>query len=203
MQANVLVLDATWSPVAVIPWQRAISQILGGKANLLQGYDGRAIRSQHASFPLPAVVVQTGKRRRNRVRFSRRNVLARDSYRCAYCGEQAARLSSGRLDLRDLTLDHVIPRSRSVDARVWTGQEWIPVTSWQNIVTACSRCNFRKANQTPGEAGMPLRFRPRKPHHLDAFRMRLTGEPIPEEWKNYLPRGSEWSLYWDVELDPS
>ncbi|MEN9209290.1 MAG: HNH endonuclease, partial [Thermostichus sp. DG02_2_bins_29] len=37
--------------------------------------------------------------------------------------------------------------------------------SWDNVVTACERCNQRKGNRTPEEANMPLLSRPRAPIH--------------------------------------
>ncbi|TIC87866.1 HNH endonuclease [Nocardioides sp. GY 10113] len=71
--------------------------------------------------------------------FGREAVLRRDRRRCAYCGSRAD------------TVDHVVPRSR--------GGPW----AWLNTVAACSSCNHRKADRTPAEAGMRLRFDPWEP----------------------------------------
>jgi 5-methylcytosine-specific restriction endonuclease McrA len=80
---------------------------------------------------------------RNIVKFNRRNVFLRDENRCQYC--------SGKFSTNDLSLDHVIPRSRG-------GK-----TTWENIVSACLRCNVRKGGRTPQEAGMRLYREPHQP----------------------------------------
>ncbi|MDP6381435.1 MAG: HNH endonuclease, partial [Phycisphaerae bacterium] len=58
------------------------------------------------------------------VRFNRRNIFARDSNRCQYCGR--------RFPTSELSLDHVIPRSRGGEA------------TWENIVCSCLKCNVKK-----------------------------------------------------------
>jgi 5-methylcytosine-specific restriction endonuclease McrA len=74
------------------------------------------------------------------VMLSRQNIFRRDGQKCLYCGSR-----------EDLTLDHVLPRSRG-------GK-----TSWQNLVTACKRCNSKKGDFTPEEANMRLPYAPFKP----------------------------------------
>ena len=73
-----------------------------------------------------------------KVVLTRKNILRRDSYKCAYCG---------RADL-PLTVDHVFPRARGGD------------DTWENLVTACTICNNRKGDRTPEEANMKMIFRP-------------------------------------------
>ncbi|MEZ4901376.1 MAG: HNH endonuclease [Spirosomataceae bacterium] len=68
---------------------------------------------------------------------TRQNIFKRDGHRCVYCGTH-----------EDLTLDHVLPKSRG-------GR-----TSWDNLATACKRCNTRKGDRTPEEAFMPMNIRP-------------------------------------------
>ena len=77
----------------------------------------------------------------HRRKLSRREVFQRDGYSCQYCGARSS----------EMTLDHVIPRCKG-------GQH-----TWDNVVTACQRCNHRKAGSTPREAGMKLRVEPREP----------------------------------------
>ena len=71
-----------------------------------------------------------------------------------------------------LTLDHIIPKSRG-------GSE-----SWDNLITACVKCNNRKGSRTPEEANMPLQKLPRKPHHV-VFLKNFMGK-VDEAWKPYL-----------------
>ncbi len=88
-----------------------------------------------------------------RVNFSRRNVLARDEYRCQYCSHRGAG--------KELTLDHVLPRSRG-------GKH-----CWTNVVTACYRCNDRKGRLTPREANMHLLRDPVAPKRSPEIKRKL------------------------------
>lgn len=199
---RVLVLDADWTPLRVVTWQRATILLFEEKVALVQAYADLAVRSATAVFPLPAVVVS---RRyhglRDRARFNRANVLCRDDYTCQYCGVQPRR-RSGKPDLAELTLDHVVPRAQAVDGRVRVDGRWVGVTSWTNVVAACVACNGRKGARTPAEARMPLRSPPRAPSGLDRLRMAVRMENVPEEWRDWLPEGSPWRGYWTDELDP-
>ncbi|MEM6582033.1 MAG: HNH endonuclease [Pseudomonadota bacterium] len=76
-----------------------------------------------------------------------RTLFRRDDYRCLYCGQKFSR--------SDLTRDHVIPTSRGGTNR------------WENVVAACKRCNWKKDNRTPEEAGMPLLAIPFKPNPFE------------------------------------
>jgi len=165
-----LVLDSSYLPVNVVSWQRAISYIARDRASVLEEYD----REVHAGLNMPAVVrlnnsVQRG---RQRVKFSRANVLARDKGRCQYCG---ARLPSDQL-----TYDHVIPRAQG-------GK-----TVWENIVMACVPCNAAKADKTPVQADMRLIKPPVRPSWIPRYNPRLRLVDVPPEWRDY----------WNVELEP-
>lgn len=106
---------------------------------------------------------------RQTLRFNRRNLLARDNHRCQYCGRN--------FPLSQLSLDHVIPRSRGGE------------TSWENVVCSCVTCNTRKGGRTPKEARMRLITKPAKPNHNPLLSLKLTN-PKYESWKAFLPRGS-------------
>ena len=80
---------------------------------------------------------------RREVKFSRRNILARDENRCQYCAR--------KLPTSQLSLDHVVPRSRGGKS------------TWTNVVTACTPCNTRKGGRMPAEASMKLRRAPAAP----------------------------------------
>jgi len=106
-----------------------------------------------------------------RVRFNKKNIMARDSYRCQYCGT-----SDGLL-----TIDHVFPRSRR-GPRYPSGG----TTSWENCVTACIDCNTRKGNRTPDEADMPLPTKPSAPRWYLPLLHRRPSVPFYEKWQKYL-----------------
>ncbi|MCB9696992.1 MAG: HNH endonuclease [Alphaproteobacteria bacterium] len=200
--SSVLVLDADWTPLRVVTWQRAVVLLLEEKVSMVETYADRAIRSASAVFPRPAVVVlRRYHGMRGRVRFNRQNVLARDGYACQYCGVRPVR-PSGRPDLSELTLDHVVPRSRSAKGKVRTADgQVVGVTSWSNVVACCVPCNSKKAARTPEEAKMPLRVRPRVPTGFDRLWMAVRTVEVPEEWRDWLPAQSPWKGYWTDELD--
>ena len=85
------------------------------------------------------------------VAFTKRNVLVRDGFRCAYCGSPRDRLS----------IDHIIPRSRG-------GR-----TTFENCVTACKACNLKKGGRTPSEAGMYLRVKAFQPTISEFLRLKF------------------------------
>jgi len=206
--SHALLLNADYAPYRVIPWRDAVELLLDKRADLVEQYVGRFVRSVSTAVPWPAVLrLREFVKPRIRTRFNRANVLARDKYECAYCG-LAPRKKDGRPRLEDLTLDHVIPRAqarngkvrphRSVDAR----SEYISVTCWENIVACCVDCNITKADRTPEQAGMKLRFAPRTPTMTDVLRMHLKRVVVPTEWVAYLPEGAQaWSGYWTDPLD--
>lgn len=163
-----LILTQGYMPHRIVNWQKAITMLVIGKVEVVESYD-EVIRSVSLSLQMPAVVrlVRGVKRHNGRVRFSRINVLTRDGFRCQYCGEA--------FQARDLTFDHVVPRSRG-------GR-----TSWTNIVTACRPCNGKKGNRTPEQAGMKLASRPVRPEALPLGASRLgAGRELPDPWKSWV-----------------
>jgi 5-methylcytosine-specific restriction endonuclease McrA len=145
---QVLVLNATYEPLSVVPMRRAVILLLKEKAEIVEAAEAW-LRSERMALPVPLVirlVYYVRIPRRFSLPLSRRTVLARDHYTCQYCGQRFARAS--------LTVDHVLPRSRGGETR------------WENIATACGPCNRRKGNRTPEEARMPLLRQPRRPRYL-------------------------------------
>lgn len=160
----VLVLNQNYQPLNVCRVKRAMVLIGRGTAETLQDGQGY-IHTTSRSFMTPSVIRLFSLVRRPIMqhRLSRRGVFIRDGFTCQYCGEK----------MRNLTLDHVIPRFRS-------GQH-----SWDNVVSACTACNHRKAGKTPREAGMRLLGIPQPPkpnpyQHLNQYH-------IPEEWEQFVP----------------
>ena len=97
---------------------------------------------------------------------SRKNIYVRDGHRCQYCGS--------RFESVALTLDHIVPRSRG-------GR-----SEWGNLVAACSKCNHRKADRTPEEAGMRLLRRPLPATiHTPRFILQSLGSET-SEWARFL-----------------
>jgi len=171
-----LLLNATYEPLRVVHWQKAITLWCQGKVEIVAVYD-REVRSVSFSIKLPSVIRLL---RRIRVRraaeyvpFSRANIYARDHHTCQYCGES---FPSG-----ELTFDHVVPVAQA-------GRK-----DWENIVTCCVTCNRRKGGRTPEQAGMRLIRPPRRPDKAPAIRVTFGLRNAPDSWRDY--------VYWNVELD--
>jgi 5-methylcytosine-specific restriction endonuclease McrA len=111
---------------------------------------------------------------RNGVKLNRRNLFARDQNRCQYCGKQYS--------TRELSIDHVVPRSQG------------GVTSWDNVVCACTRCNVKKGGRTPEQAHMKLIIRPIRPRRSPVLTIKLSDKRYAS-WKQFLD-----FAYWNVEL---
>ena len=163
----VLVLNASYEPINVCGARRALVLVLKGVASA-EEQSPHCVHSSRAAVRLPSVIRLLEYRRipHQTRSLSRKNILMRDRYTCQYCQRP---LPSG-----ELTLDHVIPRSRSGE------------TAWENLVACCHSCNNRKGNRTPDEAGMKL-TRPPRPFSLHTSRhlMRLLGRS-DAQWRKYL-----------------
>ena len=172
MATGVLLLNATYEPLRIIPIRRAVSLLMRG---VVDGVDGVAARLRTPSmvFEVPSVL-----RLRYYVRapmrgavWSRRGVLARDGYKCIYCGSTLGDRRRGRILVRaDFSIDHLIPRSRG------------GANTWGNTASACRWCNGRKGGRTPHEAGMRLLWEPKIPR---VGYVVASGE-VPAEWRIYL-----------------
>ena len=164
MTTNTLLLNATYEPIKVLSWERAVTLIFQGKVEVVEEYD-EILRSPSYEMNKPSVVrLKTYARQERRVRFSRNNVFRRDDYKCQYCG-----CTPG---VNYLTLDHVLPRAQG-------GK-----TTWDNIVSACKPCNSRKAAKTPEQARMPLLHgMPRTPSKMDVSAHVPSRHPT---WEAYL-----------------
>lgn len=171
-----LLLNATYEPLRVVHWQKAITLWCQGKVEIVAVYE-REVRSVSFSIKLPSVIRLLRRIRIRRaaeyVPFSRANIYARDNHVCQYCG--------GSFATSELTFDHVVPVAQG-------GRK-----DWENIVTCCITCNRRKGGRTPAQAGMRLVRRPRKPARAPAVRITFGLRNAPESWRDY--------VYWNVELD--
>tara|TARA_B100001123_G_scaffold444075_1_gene591912 strand:- start:6763 stop:7296 length:534 start_codon:yes stop_codon:yes gene_type:complete len=171
-----LLLNASYEPLKVVHWQKAITLWCQGKVEVIEVHD-REIRAVSISFKLPSVIRLIRfvkiKRRYDYVPFSRANIYARDKHTCQYCGSVFA--------ISDLTFDHVIPVAQA-------GRK-----DWENIVTCCVGCNRKKGGRTPREARMRLIRSPRRPNSVPAIRITIGLRDAPENWRDY--------LYWNMELD--
>ena len=160
----VLLLNATYEPLSVLSLRRAAKFILKERVEPV-ATENISLVGPDQTLPVPTVLrlkLYINVPRRKPPTWTRRGLLARDGYRCAYCGKKCTP--------REATIDHVMPVSRG-------GR-----SSWGNTVTACFRCNQRKADRTPHEAGMKLLIEPKLPRGTV---LRVSGD-IPNAWKVWI-----------------
>lgn len=163
----VLVLNASYEPINICIVKRAVVLLLKGRANM-EVPCSNAINSPTTELTIPAVIkLRYFVKIPFRIRpFSKKNLFIRDQYTCQYCNLE--------YDADDLTIDHVVPRSRGGES------------SWENSVTCCKKCNEKKGNHLPGDIEMHPRKKPRAPLFICSLRLvRIPGE-LKESWKKYL-----------------
>jgi len=167
--SSVLILNASFEPINIVCWQRAIQLLFQDKAEVLEESD-HLIRSISFTIKRPVVLrllnyIRLPQKTRF-VRFSRRNIFIRDRFQCQYCGKKPT--------LSKLTLDHVVPVAQG-GGKTWT-----------NIVTACMPCNQKKGGLTPKQAGLKLITAPREPHQFQFFNLTILVNKAPLQWTLYL-----------------
>ncbi|GIT44398.1 MAG: hypothetical protein Ct9H300mP11_23340 [Chloroflexota bacterium] len=167
IRAPVLVLNLNYVPVNVCTVRRAIVLLTKGKAELLENHAGQ-LHTVSRLIDAPSVIRLSYMVKRPFLprKLSKKEVFLRDKFTCQYCGKR----------VHDLTLDHVIPRRQQ------------GAHTWENVVTACNRCNLYKAGRTPAEAKMRLGSIPRAPDPNPY--LILQNRTILEEWEIYIP----WSI---------
>jgi 5-methylcytosine-specific restriction endonuclease McrA len=162
--SRVLLLNATFEPLAVVTAKRAVVLMLTGKAECVEAALDEVFHSENLTVPAPSVMRLSRYVRvpyRRAVPMTRAGVLRRDGRRCGYCGKRAD------------TIDHVVPRSRG------------GTHSWENCVAACRTCNSRKADRMLAELGWSLGFAPRAPDRAAGGILVLAVEPLPA-WEPWL-----------------
>jgi 5-methylcytosine-specific restriction endonuclease McrA len=201
LDEKVLVLNRLYTAVRVVSVRRAFTMLCKEAAEVIAVDDGKYlnydfatwtelaeflrqyepqnhdwIRTSRLTIAVPKIIRLLGYDRfpKQQVKLNRRNLYARDTNRCQYCGKH--------FGTRELTLDHVVPR-------VQGGEH-----TWKNLVCACVKCNTRKGGRTPQQAHMHLIRRPVRPRRNPAMTLRL-GSDKYQSWKAFLSEA-----YWTVEL---
>lgn len=196
LNQGVLVLNRHWTAIHVCSVRRAISLVVQDLARVvdedcavhdftswtevsqhLAANGNQFIHTPNKRILVPEVILLRGFNRMppRTVKFNRRNIYIRDNYTCQYCGRRPAR--------EDLTIDHVVPRSRG-------GR-----STWENVVLACQDCNARKGDRMLADFPLKLARAPKRPHWYSTLRASLRGPERPI-WQRFVD-----AAYWDVVLD--
>ncbi len=201
LDCNVLVLNKYYMAIRIVRARRAFSLLCRELAEVVSFEDGAYsnydfqswcqvsqfrhqfkpdghdwVTTVNFSIAVPRIVrlLFYDRLPRNGVKFNRRNIFARDKNKCQYCGRQ--------FPTTELSLDHVIPKSMG------------GMSTWENIVCACTKCNIRKGGRTPKQAHLKLITKPCKPKHNSLIHIHF-GHPGYRSWKQFLD-----NAYWSVEL---
>lgn len=178
-----LVLTRDYQPWAKISWQDAFVLLAKNRAEIVETYDDKVVRTVTLEFKVPSIIrfLQRVVGKKRFPKFSRENIWARDGGRCGYCNV--------KLQRNEFTYDHVVPRSQG-------GK-----TDWLNVVATCAPCNQKKGGRTPEQARMKLLRKPCRPDKLgDVYRVQLVyRNNEPPSWKQFLIDNA----YWNGELDES
>jgi hypothetical protein len=162
--AEVLLLNASYTPLNIISVKRAVALMEKGKAVAISGV-AATLRSAKDTFTVPSVLKMNYYVRvpDKKAVWSKWGVLRRDNYTCVYCGHHSG-------NRKEFTIDHIIPKAHG-------GRN-----SWTNTACSCFPCNQRKDNRTPTQAGMKLLFEPKIPR---VNYLVLSGH-VPIDWKLYI-----------------
>ena len=163
-----LLLNASYEPLRIVDWKRAVTLVLLNKVEVLEEYP-REVRSVSITVRVPSILRLTKFIRRApraRVQFSRSSVFARDANTCQYDGRT--------YPVGELTIDHVVPRTAG-------GR-----STWDNVVTACTDCNRRKGGRTPEQAGLKLIKTPVRPQGMGNVLFSTGLKAVPDSWRPYL-----------------
>jgi len=155
--AKILRLNKAGTPINWISREQAATLVVKGQVVWALGEDAFKIRGgvnrlgHQSELSLPSILASDG-----RVKLSdfvpplvNSYLFRRDQFMCLYCG--------GEFTSEQLSRDHILPVSRN------------GTDNWTNVVTACKRCNHRKADQTPEEVGMELIAIPFVPNRHEFF----------------------------------
>ena len=166
----VLVLNSSFQPLSVIPERRLIVLLSKQKVTFVDENVRRvieeSIQARRLESERPVIVQLLANVRVPRVALqpTRSNILLRDDETCQYCGKRS----------RDLTLDHIVPRSRGGSS------------SWENLVACCKSCNGKKGNKLLKEANLHLLRQPKPLTHEYAGFFLLRYPRLREAYEEFL-----------------
>ena len=175
-----LVLNADYWPLSYFPlsiwsWKDTVKAVFLDRVNIVEEYDQK-VSSPSFEIKLPSIIaLKDYIPHSHKPAFTRFNVFLRDDFTCQYCND--------KFSTKELTFDHLIPRSKG------------GLTNWENVVTACSKCNWTKGSRDLSQVGFKLLRKPKEPSQ---YSLRLKSKNFPSDylhssWRDY--------LYWDSVLE--
>lgn len=168
-----LVLNSSYQILGVKDWKYALCAYFKGEITILSSYPD-LVRSPSLTMKVPAVVIYNKYKKLAtdkffNVRYTHNNIFIRDNYTCQYCGRKTYKNSGDT----STELEHVKPRSKG------------GLSTWENTVTACRKCNRKKGDLDLSLSGMSLLRAPKKPSTV-AEVMAIRLGYMEEEWQSFL-----------------
>lgn len=138
------ILNTDYSIISVISWEQGMTLLFKNVIVPIEFWEQQIRSGDGTLWQVPKIaVVKKFVKHRRKLHPTKKNIFMRDNYTCAYCGDD---------NPRNMTIDHILPKSRR-------GKD-----TWENLITACYDCNHKKADRTPEEAGMVLKWEPHHPN---------------------------------------
>jgi 5-methylcytosine-specific restriction endonuclease McrA len=152
------VFNASYEPLNSVSARRALNLYLKGKATILAEHGSISAHSGSDIHPVPTQIVLNYmvkgiRATKSPAMLNQRNLFLRDGHTCQYCLRHKSELESGEI----LTRDHVYPKDLG-------GKD-----EWENVVTACVKCNNKKANKLLHEVGFKLLREPIQPSRFEIW----------------------------------
>lgn len=157
---KVLVLNADFSFLTAIHWQKAVSLIFKSNTSsepIVEPVGNKIVKRVKTSkgeFIVPRIIRLIKFVRsvfKNQVPYSKSNIMSRDDHKCQFSG----------CNNKAENIDHVIPRALGGKS------------SWENCVASCMECNSKKGHKTLKEAGMKLKRKPYQPTITEFIQYKL------------------------------
>ena len=163
LSKKVLLLNSSYEPITIINSKKAIVMLMLDKVDYIEK-SSKIIKSEKLKVLLPVIVKLKSfvYLKRRKIALTRQNIFKRDNFMCQYCGTKS----------KNLTIDHVVPKIKG------------GIDSWENLVSACVKCNLYKADKYLKDINMPLLNKPKKPHFLIYMQGYVNNEY--KSWKPYL-----------------
>lgn len=166
MNHQVLIVDQAHNPIEIVEWSVAMCKLIRDNFRVLN-YSEKTVKSAYKTWILPDIIIAPKIIKiRPAVRFKYDAVNLRDGNVCAYCGN--------KFHPNEMTVDHILPVVRG------------GTNSWRNCISACKKCNNRKSDKTPEEAGMFLKYLPCEPK--DSLDYSLYKMDIKDDWIPFLSK---------------
>ena len=163
LSKKVLLLNSSYEPMTIVNGRKAILMMLSEKVDSIEKTE-YYINSENLKLILPSVIKLKSYiyLKTKNIPLTRKNIIERDNYTCQYCGKYS----------KNITIDHIIPKVRN-------GKD-----SWENLVSACIKCNLNKGNKLISQTNMKLLKKPGKPSYI--YQLQTHANKGNKSWKPYL-----------------